>query len=73
MSIIIPEPELHTAYLICNILFVKNAACLLDSSSGGTDDVGFVSLSTTEKSVRALLQFLLMISQKYDCLAFFGS
>ena len=75
--VMLPELELHTVRLISNILFVKKAAKslhdLLDSSSGGTDAGGFVSLFTTENNVRALLLFLLIISEKKDCLAFFSS
>lgn len=71
-SVIITELELHTACLFCDILFVKRAAKslhdLLGSSSGGIDAMGFISLSTAEKSVWALLRFILVISEKYDYL-----
>lgn len=46
---------------------------LLGSSSGGIDAMGFISLSTAEKSVWALLRFILIISEKYDYLARFSS
>lgn len=71
-----PEGEPHTVGLI-NILPVKTAAKslhdLMGSSSGGTDALGFVSLSTKENSVQALLLFLMITSEKNDWLAFFSS
>lgn len=71
-----PEVELDIVCLIYRILSVKKSAKslhdLLDRSSGGTDDEGFVSLSTTANRVRELL-FLLITSEKKGCLAPFNS
>lgn len=68
-----PELELHTVCLILEILSLKKATKslhdFLNSSSVGADDGGFVN-STTENKVRALLKFLLIISEKNACLLF---
>lgn len=51
----------------------KSLHDLVDSSSGETDAEGLVSLSTTVNKVRALLLFLLIISERKICLALFSS
>ena len=68
--------ELQTVCFIFKFLSVKKEAkslyALVDSSSGGTDADGFLSLSTTVNEVCALFSSLLIFSEKKDCLALFS-
>ena len=46
---------------------------LVDRNSEATDTGGLVNLSTVANKARALFLFLVMMSEKKDCRAFFNS
>ena len=73
----VPDAEELTACLICMILSVKKEAnslqALVDRNSEATDTGRFVSLSTVANKARELFLFLVMMSEKNDCRAFFIS
>lgn len=72
----VPGMEALIACLIFRILSVKNETnslqALVDRCSEATDTGGFISLWAVANKARALLLFLVMMSEK-DCLAFLSS
>ena len=72
-----PGIDAVTACLILRIFSVKKEAnslqALVERCSDATVTGGFVSLSTAANRARTLLLFLVMMSEKKDCLAFLSS
>ena len=68
-TLAVPDAEALTACLICIMLSVKKEAKSLQAIDTG----GFVSLLTVANKARELFIFLVMMSEKKDCRAFFIS